>query len=154
MTAESTFEGWAIVELMGHRRLGAWVSEAEIGGASMLRLDIPGDSCAACGHPETRHTSGGMCAGDPPDGSECHCVLIPPLKTDVYATQFYSASALYCLTPSTEEMARAVRSRPEPVTSWELPRPQLPAATVDENDDDEYEDEWERRANAEIGGQP
>lgn len=38
--AEPTFEGWAIVELMGHRRLAGHVSEAQIGGASMLRLDV------------------------------------------------------------------------------------------------------------------
>lgn len=34
-----------------------------------------------CGHPWSRHTSGGMCAGDPPDGSECYCVLFPPEPT-------------------------------------------------------------------------
>jgi hypothetical protein len=39
------------------------------------------------------------------------------------ATQFYSPAALYALTPTTEEVARAValRSRPEPVQRWELP---------------------------------
>lgn len=25
-----------------------------------------------------RHTSGGMCSGEPPEGSECYCVLFPP----------------------------------------------------------------------------
>jgi hypothetical protein len=85
----STFEGWAIVELLGHRRIAGRVSEAEIAGAKLLRVDIPGD------------------------GSED------------FATQFVGGASIYCLTPTTEEMARAAArsSRPEPVTRWELPKP-------------------------------
>jgi hypothetical protein len=56
----------------------------------------------------------------------------------VYATQFYSPAALYCLTPTTEEMARAARARPTPVHQWELQRPQLPVAV--QNDDDDPDD--------------
>lgn len=37
----SAYEGWAIVELMGHRRLGGRVGEAEAYGAKLLRLDVP-----------------------------------------------------------------------------------------------------------------
>lgn len=83
------FEGWAVIELMGHRRIGGRVTEQEIAGTKMLRVDIPGDG--------------------PAD----------------YATQFYGGSAIYCLTPTTEEMARAAAraSRPEPITRWELPQP-------------------------------
>lgn len=33
--------GWAIVELLGHRRLGGWVTEVELFGAKQLRLDVP-----------------------------------------------------------------------------------------------------------------
>ncbi len=35
--------GWCIVELMGHRKLGARVTEATLGGGAFLRLDVPGD---------------------------------------------------------------------------------------------------------------
>ena len=37
-------------------------------------------------------------------------------------TQFYSSSAVYCLTPTTEEIARKLgaRSQPEPVSPYEL----------------------------------
>jgi hypothetical protein len=78
------FADWAILELMGHRRLGGFVREEEIAGAGLLRIDIP-----------------------------CE----PPV------TQFYSPAALYCLTPTTEEIARALaqRFRPEPVHRYELP---------------------------------
>lgn len=86
----SAFEGWAIVELMGHRRIAGRVSETEIAGAKLLRVDIPGDG------------------------------------PDDYATQFVGGASIYCLTPTTEEMARAAArsSRPEPVTRWELPKPE------------------------------
>ena len=44
MTAENTqpaYEGWAIVELMGHRQTAGWVTEIELAGAKMLRVDTP-----------------------------------------------------------------------------------------------------------------
>lgn len=104
------FEGWAILELMGHRRLGGYVSEATIGGSNFLRIDVPGDGATK-------------------------------------ATQFYSPSALYCLTPTTEDMARRVAkmATPEPVKAWELPQLEPPAAggVIDaeypEADDEDFE---------------
>jgi hypothetical protein len=91
VTDELTFEGWAILELMGHRRLAGHVREVVIAGAGFLRLDVPS-----------------LDAEDPP-----------------VATQFYPPSAVYCLTPTTEDIARRMgaRARPEPVTRWELPAP-------------------------------
>lgn len=96
---DTEVEGWAILELMGHRRLGGLVSEVTVAGAPMLRIDIP----AEAGQPQ--------------------------------ATQFYSAAALYCITPTTEPIARQVAAinRPAPVQRWELPAlPQRP----DEPDED------------------
>lgn len=95
---ETTFEGWAVLELMGHRRLAGYVSEANVAGAAMLRLDVPGKD------------------------------------DDVAATQFYSASALYCLTPTTEDLARAFaqQAQPEPVRRWELPAPAEVGADPDD----------------------
>jgi hypothetical protein len=41
VTAEAkAFEGWAIVELMGHVRLAGYVTEVELAGAGFLRLEI------------------------------------------------------------------------------------------------------------------
>jgi hypothetical protein len=37
----SEYEGWAILELMGHRQRPGYVKEVEIAGAKMLRIDIP-----------------------------------------------------------------------------------------------------------------
>jgi hypothetical protein len=85
--SDERFEGWVILELMGHRRLGGYVREQELAGAAFLRLDIP----AVDGQPA--------------------------------ATQFYGASAVYCITPTTEEVATLCgrRNRPQPVHRWELP---------------------------------
>jgi hypothetical protein len=38
---ENGIEGWAILELMGHRRLGGRLSEATIAGGAFIRIDVP-----------------------------------------------------------------------------------------------------------------
>jgi hypothetical protein len=38
--SEGTFEGWAVLELMGHRKLSGKISEQAVGGGSMLRIDM------------------------------------------------------------------------------------------------------------------
>lgn len=42
-------------------------------------------------------------------------------------TQFYSSSAVYCITPTTEETARAVARgrRPAPVQHWQIEPPRM-----------------------------
>lgn len=89
------FKGWAVLELMGHRRLGGYVTEEEHFGVPLLRIDIPGPG-------------------------------------DSTITQFYSASALYALTPSTEEAAKAVAAynQPRPIARFELSSPRV----VDDDD--------------------
>jgi hypothetical protein len=39
--SESKFETWALVELFGHQKIAGMVSEAEIGGAKFIRVDVP-----------------------------------------------------------------------------------------------------------------
>lgn len=84
---ENTFEHWAILELMGHRRLAGKVTESVIAGGSFIRIDVPSEN-------------------------------------DTYSTQYYSPGAVYCITPTTEEIARefAKQVQPEPVHTWELPK--------------------------------
>ncbi len=47
------------------------------------------------------------------------------IPSDPPVTQFYGGAAIYCLTPTTEELARqvAAASRPAPVSRYELPAP-------------------------------
>jgi hypothetical protein len=99
------FNQWAILELLGHRRLAGCVSEETIAGVSMLRIDIPaGDSLNMSGS---------------------------------YTTQFYSPSAIYCITPTTEALVRnfAKNNQPAPVQKWEL-RTLEPRRPVDPDEDD------------------
>jgi len=83
----SSADGWAVLELMGHRKLAGRISEVVVAGVPMLRLDVP-------------------------DSSE-----------DGWQTQYYAGSALFSVTPTTEELARrfAEAHRPVPVHRYELP---------------------------------
>lgn len=83
---QTIFPCWAILELMGHRRMAGWLSEVAIGGMSMIRIDVPGEGDAWT------------------------------------ATQLYAPAALYCITPTTEEIARAFAKscQPEPVHAYEI----------------------------------
>lgn len=82
------FSGWAVVELMGHRKLAGLIREAVIGGAAFIRLDVfgPGDE-------------------------------------QPFVTQFYAPGSVYCITPTSEQLARefASRAKPAPVARYELP---------------------------------
>lgn len=102
------FEGWCLLELFGHRKLAGHLSEVEIAGAGMLRLDIPN------------------------------------MGLGTYATQYYNPSAVYGVTPTTEETARrlgAVRFDP-PVERWELPSAaREPAVDHAREEPFDYEDE-------------
>lgn len=97
---KTVIDGWTILELMGHRRLGGYVREVTVAGVGFLRIDIPGSE----GNPD--------------------------------ATQLYPPSSVYCITPTTEAMARAVAksNQPQPVNRWELP--QLPIVSRQDDDDD------------------
>lgn len=96
MSENNAFEGWAILELMGHRRLAGWVKEEEHFGTGLIRIDVL--------HGETT-------------------------ERDV-TTQYYAPAALYCLTPTTEEVVRAAARSNDvaPVRRWEL-RALEPAST-------------------------
>lgn len=104
-TKGETYEGWSVLELMGHRRLGGYVREVELAGHGLIRIDIPGE--------------GG----------------------ETFVTQYYSPSALYCLTPATEDAAREVAryNRPAPVARLALAEPDLSSRRATARyDDDEY----------------
>ena len=105
--ADETYEGWAILELMGHRRLAGYVSEAELAGGKFIRIDI---------RPEQRE-------------ADAQPVM----------TQYYSPSAVFSLTPTTEDIARAMANRtPAPVSRFDLGH-LLPEPTAAPADDDDSE---------------
>lgn len=46
---EERFEQWAVVELFGHQKIAGRVSNAQIGGATFIRVDVPQISDGAKG---------------------------------------------------------------------------------------------------------
>ena len=87
--------GWYKVELMGHRTLAGLVEEVEIAGTTMLRIDV------------YRKPPVFTAQDDPP--------------APAY-TQYYSPSALYCLTPTDMNVCvgLTLRDRQRPVARYEL----------------------------------
>lgn len=82
---KAAFEGWVILELMGHRRLAGYLREETVAGAAFVRIDVPGDKGAI-------------------------------------ATQFYSPSAVYCITPTTTNVRAGRRSWPRKYATAGRPR--------------------------------
>lgn len=66
-----------------------------------------------------------------------------PRDAEKFVTQYFGGGSVYRITPTTEEIARAVAARnaPAPVHAWELPAPATPPAAAavpgDERDFDE-----------------
>lgn len=103
------FEEWAILELMGHRKMAGLVREIAVGGVSFIRIDVPAKEAGAW-----------------------------------TATQYYNPTAVYCMTPVSEELARRVAQtyEPQPVTRYELPdapAPRIAQSALDFGKEDEDE---------------
>lgn len=99
---EEKFETWAIVELMGHRKIVGRISEEIRFGTVFCRIDVP----------EVPHGYGENAHG-----------TIPAF------TQYYGGSSIYCLTPVSENIARLIAQKDQqrPVQPWDIPNlPQIP----------------------------
>lgn len=157
------FESWAVLELMGHRRLAGFVREVTIAGAGLLRIDVPSYCAGGAGatwceeHGECHCSPDSLFRGQPDAACPLHgqATRHGAEGCEVHATQFYSPAALYCLTPATEAEARRVASssRPQPFVRYERPKqPALgaaaPQADGDGGDDEEFEDDDEEGAEA------
>ena len=127
MEEEKEFEGYAILELMGHRKLAGYVKWTQ---GPLLRIDVPGEihevPCQKCGKNFAWHD----------DALRPTASLEHSFVPGWFATQFYGPAAIYCITPTTEDLARRVAKgcRPEPVSRWELPA--LPEPVCDDRKDE------------------
>lgn len=116
------FEGWAVIEIMGHRQLAGFVREVDLFGSKMAQIDVP-DLPAELARDQWSR--------DLP--------AVPAF------TQFYGGAAIFSTTPTTEALARAAavrfRSRP-PITLDPSPAALGPVDDEDDshmggNDDDD-----------------
>lgn len=108
-TKQETFDAWCLVELFGHAKLAGKVSEANIAGGVLLRVDVPEIEVESNGKVE---------------------------KVAAY-TKFYGTNAIYSLTVTTQETCEAFlrHHRPKPVMAYELAgRPMLTANLEDDDD--------------------
>lgn len=84
-----SFESWAIVEVMGHKKYAGLVTEQVIGGQSFVRVDVPA-----------------IHDDNPDERREKFCKL-------------FGSGSIYCITPVSEDVARAMvlqlAERPIPI---------------------------------------
>lgn len=100
-TADEPFASWAIVEIMGHRKLAGFVTEQLVAGVRQLRIDVPAQ--------EERD----------------HPYYAERLPATPAFTQYYGGQSLFSLTPCTEAAARAALARMtlDPPAQLALPAP-------------------------------
>lgn len=95
------FAQWAIVEIMGHKKFAGFVSEQTIGGTAFVRVDVP------------------------------EIVLETADRVLPAFSKLFGAGSIYCISPCTEETARAfaAQMRSEAFSLYEAPRLPAPKAS-------------------------
>jgi hypothetical protein len=126
----ATLDTWAIVEVMGHRKYAGRVTEQQIAGAGLVRVDVPEVTVTKYGGRETS--------------------TVPAFS------KLIGPASIYCITPVSEELARKAATRiayegGDPIPVYIPPDRQLPAAVgaptdcgvdvdwdpIDDNDDND-----------------
>lgn len=134
-SVQANFEGFAIIELMGHQQEIGYVTTQAFGQAVLFRVDTPE-------LPEREYTLespeyvGGRFA---PKGTKVQRSGSPA------RSRLVSPGALYAINPCTEEAARAALERltSRPLILLELP-PGAALGPAEQNDDDWDDGERER----------
>ncbi|MFO0971855.1 MAG: hypothetical protein U1A27_00240 [Phycisphaerae bacterium] len=126
---ESSLESWAIVEVMGHSRYAGWVQQVPIGGAAMIRVDVP----ELPAEEEEYNTW--------EDGQTVKKTRVRP-GMPAY-TKYFGVASIYSITPCDEAVARAgVRTfRSAPATILAMPSPRALPAIPDDDDTGSDDDE-------------
>jgi hypothetical protein len=84
---ETAFQGWAILELFGHRQVPGMVDESQVAGARFLRVRVP----------DLKRDETGRVTG----------VDLERVRLE----QLYAPAAVYALTPTTEETIARLLAR-------------------------------------------
>lgn len=141
---QAKFEGWAIVDVMGHQRYVGFVTTEAYGQAVLFRIDVPAleERERVTKRPEYCGPNGTYV----PAGSTVKEGPVPGY------TKLVGSGSIYTMTPCTKEAAlRAVEeSQPRPLMQVTLPegRAVLPPSTSfpeqgeaeDEDDGHEYDE--------------
>ena len=132
---QNTFSGWAIVEMMGHRREIGYVTTEHYGAASLFRVDSPEFEEREFELERPQYVEERMV----PAGSKVKRQAVPARSCLV------GPGSIYALNPCTEETARKAieRSIDRPLILLSVPeRVQIPAGDIDaaivgEDEDDD-----------------
>jgi hypothetical protein len=138
MVAQSSFEGWAIVEMIGRRREIGYVTTQAFGQAIMFRMDVPAlpEREYVPKSPQSARVNGDA-AQWCPKGSKVKRSASPG-RSPLIAPQ-----SLYAINPCSEEAAIAAleRSIERPLMLMELPAGYaLPSPQDSDDPADEDED--------------
>jgi hypothetical protein len=133
------FEGWAVVELFGHAKEIGFVTTRYFGTACLFQIDVPElpDREFALQAPQWLEHEGRTVLA--PEGSKVKRAASPG------RTRLVGPSAIYSMTPCTQETAMVgiERMQPRPLIILDLAKkPDAPAVTWPETDA-ETEDEEE-----------
>ena len=115
------FDQWGIVEVMGHKRYAGHITEQQIAGAALVRVDVPEVTLA---NRDVERT-------------------IPAYS------KLVGVASIYCVTPTTEEIARQAarelaRYDADPLPVYIPEQRQLAAASVVASDaSDDEGDDWQ-----------
>ena len=137
---QSKFTGWAVVEMMGHRKEIGYVTTEAYGSAVLFRVDTPElpEREITLTSPEYVESAEGLHAWAPA-GTKAKRAAVPARSCLV------APSSLYAMNPCTEEAARAVieRSIARPLILVEMPVGlALPAPERIDDDDDDDDDPY------------
>jgi hypothetical protein len=131
--AQAKFEGWAIVELMGHQTEIGFVTTENYGGASLFRVDRPPLEAREYTLERPEFVNHSFC----PVGTKVQRPPIPP------KSRLIGVGSIYAINPCDEASARRAIERliAPPLILLELPKgakptPELPASENDEDDDE------------------
>ena len=136
-TPQAKFDGWAIVDVLGHQRYVGYVTTEAYGAAILFRVDVP----ALEARERTTNRPGWYDEKYLPAGA-----VVQEGAVDGY-TKLIGAGSIYTLTPCTKEAAMAAleAAQPRPLMSVTLPEghalpPASTSADVDFDDIDHDSD--------------
>ncbi len=127
------FEGFAVVEQMGHNRYAGKISEFVLGGASLIRIEVPEIPERKVKRRRAWDPNTGEYYDKPQEVEE----TIPGRQA---FTKFIGPNSVFSITPCTEEVARAAaeQMRAEPITCVQMPeRLAIAAGAVGEDAGDD-----------------
>lgn len=137
-TQQAKFDGWAIVDLMGHQRYVGYVTTEAYGQAVLFRIDVPALDARERVTVRPGYVGDKYC----PAGTTVH-----EGPVDGY-TKLVGSGSIYTITPCTKEAALAAveEAQRRPLMKVTLPpdaQIALPPAERDDDTDDDFDDREE-----------